>query len=68
MKDFILFCRYCSDKIESDFSVLAKQGRDIGVLPIVLFLGSLPISLVISFVLWLVVILFGHFAHSFAVR
>lgn len=54
--------------IEDDLSLLSTHGEDLPVLPIVLFLGGLPFSLLLGALTWGMILLAGKGAQSFMTR
>ncbi|XP_071536619.1 GPI inositol-deacylase isoform X2 [Panulirus ornatus] len=51
-----------------DMSIMSSNGEDLPVLPILLFLGTLPMTLFMGAVTWGLVFLSGNAAHSFVVK
>ncbi|KAK7067050.1 GPI inositol-deacylase [Halocaridina rubra] len=54
--------------IKDDFSFLSDHGEDLGILPVLLFLGTWPLSLAIGAFTWGMVIISGKITHSFLVK
>ncbi|XP_050692366.1 GPI inositol-deacylase-like isoform X2 [Eriocheir sinensis] len=55
-------------EVEDDLSLLSTHGEDLPLLPIVLFLGCLPLSLLLGAATWGMILLAGKGAHSFMIK
>ncbi|KAG7178025.1 GPI inositol-deacylase-like, partial [Homarus americanus] len=55
-------------EIIDDMVIMSNNGEDLPVLPILLFLGTLPLTLALGAAAWGLILLSGNAAHSFVVR
>lgn len=65
--NYTLFLRYYHSyrniDVYDDFSIMEESGQQLAVLPILFFLGTLPLSLALGGVAWAFVLFFGNSAH-----
>ncbi|KAK3862147.1 hypothetical protein Pcinc_031962 [Petrolisthes cinctipes] len=54
--------------IMDDFTLLGTIGEELPLLPIILFLGTLPFTLLLGATIWVVIVLSGHTLHTILIR